>query len=77
MAAGNEGCSGRWQAQVRLMGNISCSAQLVPRVREGKRGGRCEEKLAGARSRRSLSASQSSRELELHPRQKCILRRSF
>ena len=56
--------------------DFKCSAQLLPRMREGERSGRCEERLAGATSQRS-NASQSSRELEHHPRQKFILERSF
>ena len=54
--------------------DFKCSAQLLPRMREGERSGRCEERLA--RSQRS-NASQSSRELGHHPRQKFILERSF
>ena len=57
--------------------DFKCSAQLLPRMKEGERGGKCEERLAGARSQRSINASQSSRELEHHPRQKFILERSF
>lgn len=53
-----------------------CSAHLGFRVGKGRRGTKCEEKLAGTWPQTALRACHSSRDIGTHPKQKSNLQRA-